>query len=203
MSDPNKSFLEATNPFALFSDWMAEAHSAEPNDPNAMSVATIDGAGLPDVRVLLLKGFDERGFVFYTNEGSAKGGQLAGQPKAALNFHWKSLRRQVRVRGPVSQVTNAEADAYFATRSRVSQIGAWSSKQSQAFSGENDLAEAVAENKIKFAEGDVPRPPFWKGYRVTPLYIEFWHDQPFRLHDRIVFRREECDGAFVKERLFP
>jgi len=203
MTEATKDFLETEEPFALFGAWMAEAEKAEINDPNAMSVATMDADGLPDVRIVLLKGFDDTGFVFYTNEGSAKGQQLKEHPKAAMCLHWKSLRRQIRARGAVTPVSMAEADDYFATRSRASQIGAWSSQQSRPFQGKDDLREAVDRNTERFADGEVPRPDYWKGFRIEPLQIEFWLDQPYRLHDRIVFSRSCPDAPWTKQRLFP
>lgn len=203
MSENTGSFLETEEPFALFSAWMGEAEKTEINDPSAMSVATLDEGGMPDVRIVLLKGFDETGFVFFTNEGSAKGQQLQQNPKAAMCLHWKSLRRQIRARGSVSPVSLKETDDYFATRSRASQIGAWSSKQSRRFEGTDDLREAVARNTERFAGSEVPRPDFWKGFRIEPLYIEFWQDQPYRLHDRIVFSRLSMDEPWTRQRLFP
>jgi pyridoxamine 5'-phosphate oxidase len=196
-------FTEAGEPFALFSAWFEEAVKAEPNDPNAMALATVDSGGLPNVRMVLMKSFDEDGFVFFTNMGSQKGRELDGQPKAALGFHWKSLRRQVRVRGPVSHVEPAEADTYFATRPRLAQIGAWASKQSRPLESRMAFEKAIALTTAKYAIGEVPRPPEWSGYRITPLVMEFWHDRPFRLHDRIEFRRSEAGDAWVKTRLYP
>ncbi|MFG1345598.1 pyridoxamine 5'-phosphate oxidase [Xanthobacter autotrophicus DSM 431] len=196
-------FTEASEPFALFADWLADAEKTEPNDPNAMTLATVDSDGLPDARMVLLKGLDARGFVFFTNTGSAKGRELAATPKAALVFHWKSLRRQVRVRGPVEQVSDAEADAYFATRPRLSQIGAWASSQSRPLEGRFALEAAVASATARYALGTVPRPPHWTGFRVLPVAMEFWHDRPFRLHDRLQFRRESEAAAWAKSHLFP
>jgi len=196
-------FTAAQEPFALFSEWLKEASASEPNDPNAMALATVDPDGLPDVRMVLLKGFDADGFVFYTHLASQKGQELAATPKAALVFHWKSLRRQVRVRGMVSAVTEAEADAYFATRPRQAQIGAWASKQSQPLESRFAFEQAIAREAAKHLVGAVPRPPGWSGYRIAPLSIEFWHDRPFRLHDRIEFRRASLDSAWTKTRLYP
>jgi pyridoxamine 5'-phosphate oxidase len=201
-------FAEATQPFDLFADWLGDATRHEPNDPNAMALATVDASGHPDVRMVLLKGVDpaehpQRGFVFFTNYESAKGRELLGQPYAALDFHWKSLRRQVRVRGPVTQATAEEADAYFATRARASQIGAWASQQSRPLESRFALEKAVASYAAKFLVGTVPRPPYWSGFRVTPLEIEFWHSRLSRLHERIVFKRSSVDGDWIKTRLYP
>ncbi|MGO4704643.1 pyridoxamine 5'-phosphate oxidase [Microvirga sp. 2MCAF38] len=194
-------FTEAGEPFALFQVWLAEAERSEPNDPNAMALATVDADGLPDVRMVLLKGADENGFVFYTNTESNKGRELLANPKAALVMHWKSLRRQVRVRGNVTRVSDAEADAYFQTRPRDSRIGAWASQQSRPLESRFALEKAVAVNTAKYAIGEVPRPPYWTGFRIEPVSIEFWKDQPFRLHDRVVFTRDG-DG-WRKMRLYP
>jgi pyridoxamine 5'-phosphate oxidase len=191
------------DPFALFADWFEAAKAEEPNDPNAMTLATADATGAPDARMVLLKGVDQRGFVFYTNAGSAKGLQLAANPQAALLFHWKSLRRQVRVRGPVERVTDAEADAYFATRGRDSQIGAWASDQSRPMVGRFILEKRAAEFALKFGLGPVPRPPHWTGFRVLPLGMEFWSDRPFRLHDRLVFTRTALEAPWGRSHLFP
>ncbi|HMN85376.1 MAG TPA: pyridoxamine 5'-phosphate oxidase [Bauldia sp.] len=194
-------FTESTDPIALFGEWLAEAAGTEPNDANAMALATVDETGLPDVRMVLLKGHDAAGFVFYTNYGSAKGRELLGQPKAALCFHWKSLRRQVRVRGPVTTVTAAEADEYFASRPRGSRIGAWASKQSQPLESRFALEKAVAVYTAKFGIGEIPRPDHWSGFRLAPVEIEFWHDRPFRLHDRLKFAR--TPGGWDRTRLYP
>jgi pyridoxamine 5'-phosphate oxidase len=196
-------FTQADEPLRLFAAWFEDARKAEPNDPEAMALATVDADGLPNVRMVLLKGYDERGFVFYSNEGSQKGRELEGNAKAGLAFHWKSLRRQVRLRGTVAKVGAAEADAYFASRPRSSQIGAWASKQSHPLESRLAFETAIARNAAKFAIGAVPRPPFWIGYRVVPAVMEFWHDRPFRLHDRIEFRREDVGGAWTKVRLYP
>lgn len=193
----------AEEPFALFGRWLARAEKSEPNDPNAMTLATVDAEGMPDARMVLLKGFDTAGFVFYTNLESAKGSQLAGQPRAALVFHWKSLRRQVRLRGPIEPVTAEEADAYFATRPRGSRIGAWASLQSRALESRFALEKAVAAFGARYAIGDVPRPAHWSGFRLSPVSIEFWRDRPFRLHDRIQFRRQEEAAAWTRTRLYP
>jgi pyridoxamine 5'-phosphate oxidase len=196
-------FAEADEPFRLFSVWFAEATRAEPRDPNAMALATVDAGGLPNVRLVLLKGFDERGFVFYTNLDSQKGQELAAQPLAALAFYWKSLNRQVRVRGKVERVADAEADEYFATRARLAQIGAWASKQSSPLESRLAFEKAIARYTATYAVGTVPRPPHWSGFRVVPLLIEFWHDRPFRLHDRIEFRRDAPGQGWSKTRLYP
>jgi pyridoxamine 5'-phosphate oxidase len=193
--------LDARDPLALFQEWLGEALKSEPNDPNAMAVATADPDGLPDVRMVLLKEAGPEGFVFYSNMESAKGRQLEANPQAALLFHWKSLRRQVRVRGPVSMVSDAEADAYWATRARASQIGGWASSQSRSLPDRLALEKKVAEYGLKFGLGKVPRPPHWSGFRVTPQSFEFWRDRPFRLHERLVFRA--ADGGWTTDRLFP
>jgi pyridoxamine 5'-phosphate oxidase len=193
-------FTTAAEPFSLFEEWFAEAKEREINDPNAMALATVEAQGLPNIRMVLLKGVDS-GFVFYTNEESAKGRELAASGKAALLFHWKSLRRQVRVRGTVAEVSDAEADAYFASRPRDSRIGAWASQQSRPLESRFALEKAVAFYAAKYAIGDIPRPPYWKGYRVTPEAVEFWADRPFRLHDRVAFTR--AAEGWRKERLYP
>ncbi|TFJ94907.1 CoA-transferase [Platysternon megacephalum] len=196
-------FTAAPEPFRLFSEWFEEAVAAEPVDPEAMTLATVDDGGLPDARMVLLKGFDERGFVFYSHFSSAKGHELADHPKAALVFHWKSLKRQVRVRGLVKRVSDAEADAYFASRPRQSQIGAWASKQSEPLESRFAFEQAIAKYAAMYVVGAVPRPPGWGGFRIVPLHIEFWQDRPFRLHDRIVFRRGDEGDAWTKTRLYP
>jgi pyridoxamine 5'-phosphate oxidase len=196
-------FAEADEPLALFAAWFAEAKRAEPVNPDAMALATVDADGLPNARFVLLKGFDERGFVFYTNLDSVKGSELAGAPKAALTFYWKSLQRQVRIRGEVEAVSAEEADAYFASRSRMAQIGAWASKQSAALESRLAFEKAVARFTAKFGVGAVPRPPHWSGYRVKPQEIEFWQERPFRLHDRIAFRRVNPSAPWSKTRLYP
>ncbi|GIK83099.1 MAG: pyridoxamine 5'-phosphate oxidase [Pseudorhodoplanes sp.] len=196
-------FTQADEPFALFAGWLKEATASESRDPNAMAVATVDADGLPDVRMVLMKGFDRNGFVFYTNMESTKGHQLAEAPRAALLFHWKTLNRQVRVRGPAEVVTEAEADAYFASRARLSRIGAWASKQSQPLESRLAFEKAVALYTAKFGTGTIPRPPHWSGFRIIPHEIEFWADRPFRLHDRIVFRRERPGEPWTRTRLYP
>ncbi len=194
---------DADDPFALFDLWLAEAAQSEPNDPNAMALATVDAAGCPSLRMVLLKGADSHGFVFYTNLESRKGQQLAGNRNAALLFHWKSLRRQVRVEGPATPVDLAEADAYFASRPRASRIGAWASDQSRPLENRFALEKRVAQMTARFGAGPVPRPPHWSGFRVTPLRIEFWRDGAFRLHDRFVFSRPDAVARWSKERLYP
>ncbi|MBX4927635.1 pyridoxamine 5'-phosphate oxidase [Rhizobium binae] len=196
-------FTESGEPFKLFAEWLKEAEASEPNDPNAVALATVDEDGLPNVRMVLLKGFDDDGFVFYTNFESQKGREILGQKKAAMCFHWKSLRRQVRLRGPVEIVSDAEADAYFKTRARGSRIGAWASKQSRPLESRFALEKAVAEYTARYALGDIPRPAHWSGFRIRPTSIEFWKDQAFRLHDRIEFRRPSPVGAWEKVRMYP
>lgn len=190
------------DPFELFRTWLADAEKTEPNDPNAMSLATVGEDGMPSVRMVLLKGFDEAGFVFYTNLASQKGRELAAHPKAALCFHWKTLKRQVRVEGLVTPVSEAEADAYFASRARDSRIGAWASKQSHAMQGRFELEQRVAKYALKFNIGTIPRPPFWSGFRIAPQKIEFWRDKPFRLHERSLYVRQ-ADGSWGTATLFP
>lgn len=203
-----EDFTAADDPFALFAAWLRDAEASEVNDPTGMALATVDAAGLPNVRMVLLKGVDgpehpARGFVFYTNLGSAKGRELAASGQAALLFHWKSLRRQVRVRGRVSAVTAEEADLYFASRPRMSRIGAWASDQSRPLESRFAFEARIAQFTAKFGVGEIPRPPHWSGFRVTPVEIELWHDRPFRLHDRVVFRRGDCALPWAKSRLYP
>ncbi|MDE2464755.1 MAG: pyridoxamine 5'-phosphate oxidase [Alphaproteobacteria bacterium] len=193
----------ADEPLELFHAWLDEAGRSEPNDPNAMALASVDAEGRPNVRMVLLKHADPQGFVFYTNLQSAKGCELQGQPHAALCFHWRTLRRQVRVRGPVSLVSAAEADAYFASRPKDSQIGAWASAQSRPMEGRFVFEREIARYAAKYGLSQVPRPPHWSGFRVRPLEIEFWRDRPFRLHDRLVYRRDTQDSPWRTERLFP
>jgi pyridoxamine 5'-phosphate oxidase len=196
-------FTEAGEPLRLFAAWFEEAKRAEPADPSAMTLATVDADGMPNARMVLLKGFDEHGFVFYTNLDSPKVRELNHNPKAALVFHWKSLNRQVRLRGPVAPVEPAEADAYFASRPRLAQIGAWASRQSAPLESRMAFEKAIALTMAKYAIGTVPRPPNWSGLRLQPLSMEFWHDRPYRLHDRIEFRRADAGGAWSKTRLYP
>lgn len=195
-------FTASAEPFSLFSAWFEEARASEPSDPDAMALATVDAAGMPDVRIVLLKGFGPDGFVFYTNYQSRKATELAARPIAALNLHWKSLKRQVRIRGMVEKVDGATSDVYFATRQRQSQIGAWASQQSRPLESRaafEAITEQIAE---RFADQDVPRPAHWGGFRLRPVSIEFWQDRPFRLHDRIEFTRD-ASGNWTKTRLFP
>ncbi|OEJ68408.1 pyridoxamine 5'-phosphate oxidase [Magnetovibrio blakemorei] len=189
------------DPFDLFQSWMSEAEEKEVNDPNAMALATVGESGMPSVRMVLLKGYDERGFVFYTNLGSQKARELIANPKASLLFHWKSLRRQIRISGEVEAVSDAEADAYYASRPRDSRIGAWASKQSQPLDGMFELEARVAKFAAKFALGEIPRPEFWSGFRIKASRLEFWHDRPFRLHERVIY----IHGlkGWEKERLYP
>ena len=196
-------FTEADEPLRLFASWFQEATTSEPGLPEAVALATVDQEGLPNVRMVLMKGFDERGFVFYTNIDSAKGQELDASRMGALLFHWKSLNRQVRLRGPVERVTDAEADAYFATRPRPAQIGAWASKQSAPLESRMAFEKAIALATAKFALGTIPRPPNWTGYRLLPLSMEFWHDRPYRLHDRIEFKRASAGARWSKTRLYP
>jgi len=195
-------FTESPEPFRLFGEWLEDATKSEINDPNGVALATVDEDGMPDIRMVLLKGFDADGFVFYTNFESAKGREILSSMKAAMCFHWKSLRRQVRVRGPVEIVSDEEAAAYFATRPRGSRIGAWASKQSRPLESRFALEKAVAEYTAKYAIGEIPRPKHWSGFRIVPQQIEFWHDRPFRLHDRMAFTRTD-GGGWGKTRLYP
>lgn len=195
--------FERDDPIALFAEWMADARQFELNDSNAMALSTVDREGLPDVRMVLLKDFDAKGFVFYTNSESDKGRQIKDSPKAAICFHWKSLRRQVRVRGLTEQISGGEADAYFSSRARGSQVGAWASDQSRPIESREALEKRVAVIEAQYENEAVPRPPHWYGWRIKPLQIEFWRDRPFRLHDRMVFRRETVDKSWHIERLCP
>jgi len=193
--------LSEDDPLALFETWLREATASEPNDPNAMTLSTVDADGMPDARMVLLKTFDARGFTFYTNFESAKGRELLANPKGALSFHWKSLRRAVRVRGSVETVSGEEADAYFASRARSARIGAWASDQSRAMPDRFALEKRVAQVGLRFGLGAVPRPPNWSGFRVIPATMEFWRDRPFRLHERLVFAR--AGDAWTTSRLYP
>ncbi|BCM85965.1 pyridoxamine 5'-phosphate oxidase [Methylobacterium indicum] len=194
-------FTQNPDPWGLFRQWFADAQASEPEDPNAMALATSGADGLPDVRIVLLKDADERGFVFYTNTLSMKGQELADNPQAALVLHWKSLRRQVRARGPVTKVSDAEADAYYASRPRDSRLGAWASRQSQPLESRDALIRAVDEVRARFPDEAVPRPPHWTGYRIAPVTMEFWQDGAYRLHDRVRFTRE--GEGWAGNRLYP
>ena len=189
------------NPIKLFKDWLADANRSEPNDPNAMNLATVSKVGIPSSRMVLLKDVTHKGFTFYTNLNSKKARDILEHPNVALCFHWKSLKRQVRIEGVAEGLDTDEVDAYFATRDRNSRVGAWASKQSQILSKRSDLEKRVIEFKVKFEDSDVPRPEFWSGFRVIPEVIEFWKDQPFRLHDRSVYRRS--DNGWTMNRLYP
>jgi len=202
-SSENVDFFDVGDPLILFHEWMKEAQTSEPNDPTAMALSTVDEDGMPNVRMVLLKAVDSRGFVFYTNFESAKGCELLGQKKAALCFHWKSLRRQVRIRGGIETVSDEEADAYYNSRDRGSRIGAWASRQSRPMSDRFELEREVAKKAAKYAVGSIPRPPYWSGFRLEPTSIEFWRDKPFRLHDRRFFIRKENEDNWSSEQLFP
>jgi pyridoxamine 5'-phosphate oxidase len=203
MAQSETEVTQGDDPFHLFDEWMATAADSEPNDPTAMALATADADGFPDVRMVLLKEASADGFVFYTNLESAKGEELAANPQAALCFHWKTLRRQIRVRGDIVPVTDAQADAYFASRAKDSQIGAWASRQSRVMEGRFELEKEVAKYAAKYALKKVDRPPHWSGFRLIPRHIEFWRDRPFRLHDRLVFDRAGADQAWTTQRVFP
>lgn len=203
MTDSSDDFTQNSEPFELFAQWLNDATKSEVNDPNALALATVDTDGLPNVRMVLLKDFDEHGFVFYTNYESTKGQEILSAQKAAMCFHWKSLRRQVRVRGPVELVSAEEADAYYASRPRGSRIGAWASKQSRPLESRFALEKAVAEYTARYAIGTIPRPAHWSGFRIRPVSIEFWHDRPFRLHDRVLFTRDTPQGEWKTDRLYP
>ncbi len=190
-----------TDPYEHFAAWLAEAQGTEPNDPNAMALATATPEGAPSVRMVLLKGHDSRGFVFYTNHDSRKGGELAANPHASLLFHWKSLRRQVRIEGRVERVSETEADAYFASRARVSRLGAIASDQSRLLSSRAELERRVAEYGAAYPGDTIPRPPHWSGFRVVPARFEFWQDMPFRLHDRTIY--EPAADGWATHKLYP
>jgi pyridoxamine 5'-phosphate oxidase len=198
---PDTSLL-AADPFTKFDDWMAEAWTHEPEDANAMTLATTAADGLPSARIVLLKGADARGFVFYTNKQSRKAEELATNTRAALLFHWKTLGRQVRIEGRVEHVTDAEADAYYATRARISRLGAWASDQSRVLPDRAVLERRLAEYEARYPGEDIPRPPHWSGYRVIPERFEFWQNMPYRLHDRTVYTKA-ADGGWMAGKLFP
>ena len=202
-SPDDAALFATTDPLALFGAWLEDAKASEPNDANAMALATADEHGAPDVRMVLLKDVSANGFVFYSNAESRKGVQLGANQQAALVFHWKSLRRQVRVSGRAELASAAEADAYFATRAKDSQIGAWASDQSRPMEGRFELQSRIAKAAMKYGLGQTPRPPHWVGWRIVPARIEFWRDRPFRLHDRLEFRRESSSGPWTRGRLFP
>lgn len=191
------------NPFLLFNEWLSEARESELNDPDAMAIATVDGDGLPNVRMVLMRRFDERGFCFFTNLESQKGEEILGQKKAAAVFHWKSLRKQIRIRGPVELVSDEEADEYYNTRPRGSRIGAHASKQSRPLESRFALEKEVAKYTAKFNVGEIPRPQYWSGFRIKPLSIEFWNDGQFRLHDRMRFDRKTLEDGWDTVKLYP
>ena len=195
-------FTESRDPFGLLRAWMDEAKASEPRDPNAIALATVDAEGLPDVRLVLLKDYDANGFVFYSNEDSAKGQQIAANPQAAFVLYWKSLNRQVRARGSVTPVSGAESDAYFNSRHPRSRVGAIASAQSRPLESREALEHRVEELERQFGDGPIPRPAYWHGFRIVPRQLEFWQDKPNRLHDRVVFRFDDA-GRWTKQRLFP
>jgi pyridoxamine 5'-phosphate oxidase len=199
----SSDFTETVDPFPLFRQWFAEAAEKEVNDPDAITLATVDASGMPDARAMLCKQVDEWGFVFYTNAESAKGEEIAANPKAAILYHWKSLRRQVRARGALTKLADADSDAYFASRPRLSRIGAWASQQSRPLESRSKLLGAVALLTAKFGVGEIPRPPYWGGFRLTPIQIEFWQDHQYRLHDRVRFTREGEGAPWRRQRLYP
>ena len=199
----SQSPLPSADPFTLFSEWLADARRTEINDPTAMTLATVGPDGAPDARIVLLKGQDPRGFVFYTNYESRKGEELAADPRATLVFHWKSLQRQIRIDGQVERVTPEEADAYFVSRPRLSKIGAWASDQSRPLAERVELERRLAEAEARFPTDDVARPPHWSGFRVMPHRFEFWREMPYRLHDRLIFSRGAPGAPWSTGRLFP
>lgn len=209
LADLNRAFhdgqdtVDGDDPFSMFDEWLELAHKKEINDANAMAIATSDPSGLPNVRMVLLKSADRHGFVFYTNAESQKGTELRANMQAAAVLHWKSLRRQVRLRGQVSPVSIEEADAYFASRARASQIGAWASRQSRVLDGRIALKKTVASVAAQYGISTIPRPPYWTGFRIVPSYIEFWMDKPFRLHDRLIFERISPADSWTSKRFFP
>lgn len=197
-------FTERSEPFALFNEWLSEAKESEINDHNAVALASVDASGMPNVRMVLLKGHDERGFVFYTNFESTKGGELLASMKAAMGFHWKSLRRQIRIRGPLERVSDEEADAYYDSRHPQSRLGAWASDQSRPLASREELVEKLRQAEAKYGNENIPRPPHWSGLRIVPETIEFWKDGEFRLHDRIVFTKDaNSQTGWSKQRLHP
>ncbi len=198
-------FTQRNDPLALFDEWLKEAEAREPNDPNAVSLATVDETGMPNVRIVLLKGHDDRGFVFYTNFESTKGKEALSSMKAAMGFHWKSLRRQVRIRGELERVSDAEADAYFNSRHPQSRLGAWASRQSRPLESRQELIDRLRQMEEKYGTENIPRPPHWSGLRIVPQSIEFWQDGEFRLHDRIIFSKNGTgqQPGWSKQRLNP
>ncbi len=202
-SQKTSSMFKANNPFELFAHWLEEAKQNECNDANAMALATCDEKGLPDVRMVLLKAYDERGFVFYSHKTSAKGQELSQNPKAAINFHWKSLRRQIRVRGTTEELERFEVGEYFSSRPRDSQLGAWASQQSSEMKKRSLFEAAIEKARDKFKGIEVPLPPGWTGWRLKPVSIEFWRDRPFRLHDRLLFEYTPETNTWTKRRLYP
>lgn len=201
--DNDSNLIEDSEPFELFKQWMELAKKQELNDPNAMTLATVDDDGMPNARMVLLKDMDQTGFTFYTNSQSQKGNELDDNMKAACVFHWKSLQRQIRIRGTVEKVSADEADKYFASRSRGSRIGAWASQQSRPISHRNELKMAVVREAARFNIGKIDRPNYWNGYKITPTYMEFWMDKPFRLHDRAIFKRITADDTWEYSKYFP
>ena len=191
-----------TDPFTLFSQWFADALTSEPSDPNAMSLATVDSHGQPNVRIVLLKSFDKNGLCFFTNTQSTKGQDIKNNPKICLNFHWKTLQRQVRISGSAALTTEEEADVYFATRSVGSQIGSWASQQSRPLENRSTLEQEMAHYALQFGDGPIPRPSYWSGYRVSPIRFEFWHERPFRLHDRFIYT-QDSSSSWALSRLYP